>query len=130
MTPASDINHLLTVSKRLVILGKFNISVRKGQVTLLGATLRASETSYTVFAPSTHSLPVLRCSAAEVNEAEIKLHQCDSGIDLLKPLSSLFGRLWNDDTGALGPEFESVLKRNKKSTFQIVLFPVLQVFLR
>jgi polynucleotide 5'-hydroxyl-kinase GRC3/NOL9 len=114
---------LLTVLKRLVILGEFNLSVRKGQVTLLGATLGPSDTSHRVFAPSTHSLPVLRCLATEVDDAEIILHQCSSGIDLLKPLSSLFGKLWNDDTGAFGPEFESQLKRNKTSTFQIVLFP-------
>jgi len=98
--------------------------VRKGQVTLLGATLGPSSSSYRVFAPSTHSLPVLRCVSTDTNDAEIKLRQCNSGISLLRPLSSLFGKLWNDDTGALGSEFTSLLRKNKRSTFQIVLSPI------
>jgi polynucleotide 5'-hydroxyl-kinase GRC3/NOL9 len=90
---------------------------------LLGATLGFSDRFYRVFAPSSHSLPVLRCPATDVNDAEIELHPCNSGINRLKPLSSLFSKLWNDDTAALGSEFASLLRGNRRSTFQIVLSP-------
>lgn len=121
LIPISHTRIFINNIKRLVILGEYEITVRKGQVTLLGATLGPSESSYRVFAPSTHSLPVLRCLATDINDAEIELRQCDSGINLLKSLSSLFGKLWNDDTGALGHDFAPLLKRKKRSTFQIVL---------
>jgi polynucleotide 5'-hydroxyl-kinase GRC3/NOL9 len=106
--------------KRLVILGEYDVSVRKGQVTLLGATLGPSDSFHRVFALSTHSLPVLRCLATDTNDAEVKLRQCDSGLIRMESLSSLFGKLWNDNSGPLGSEYSSLLKENRRSTFQIV----------
>lgn len=111
---------VINIIKRLVILGVYDISIRKGRATLLGATLEPSNSFYRVFAPSTHSLPVLRCLETDINDAEIILRQCESGLDLLKPLSSLYGRLWNDGTGPLGPDYSSLLAGDKTSTFQIV----------
>ncbi|RDL32553.1 uncharacterized protein BP5553_09009 [Venustampulla echinocandica] len=111
---------LLVPGERLVILGQYELSVRKGQITLLGTTLQASEKMYRVFAPSSHALPVIRCLATDANEAEIHLNQCESGLGSMKSLSPLFGRLWNDGSRPLCSRFESLLRNKRKSTYQIV----------
>jgi polynucleotide 5'-hydroxyl-kinase GRC3/NOL9 len=107
------------INQRLVILGQFEISVQKGRITLLGATLQPSKSRYRIYAPLSHSLPVIRCLATDINEAEVCLYQCVSGLGHLKSLSPLFGRLWNDGSGPLGQEYKTLLKL-EKSTFQIV----------
>jgi polynucleotide 5'-hydroxyl-kinase GRC3/NOL9 len=86
----------------------------------MGATLPSSQTRYRVSAPSSHSIPVIRCLGTYVNDAEIRLYQCENGLDSLKSLSPLFAKLWNDGSGALGPEYQSMLQKSKTSTFQIV----------
>jgi polynucleotide 5'-hydroxyl-kinase GRC3/NOL9 len=86
----------------------------------MGSTLQASKQSYRVFASSSHSLPVMRCLAANTDGAEIHLHQCEVGLGLLESLSPLFGKLWNDKSGSLGAEYASLLQETKKSTFQVV----------
>jgi polynucleotide 5'-hydroxyl-kinase GRC3/NOL9 len=86
----------------------------------MGAPLPSSQTRYRVSAPSSHSLPVIRCLGTDVNDAEIRLYQCENGLGSLQFLSPLFGRLWNDGSGALGPEYQSMLQKSKTSTFQIV----------
>jgi hypothetical protein len=95
------------------------MSVQKGRITLLGATLQPSKSRYRVYVPLSHSLPVIRCLPTDINEAEICLHQCESGLDHLKSLSPLFGRLWNDGSGPLGHNYET-LSKIKRSSFQIV----------
>jgi polynucleotide 5'-hydroxyl-kinase GRC3/NOL9 len=86
----------------------------------MGATLPSSQTRYRVSAPASHSIPVIRCLGTDVNDAEIRLYQCETGLDSLKSLSPLFGKLWNGGSGALGPEYQSMLRKSKTSTFQIV----------
>jgi polynucleotide 5'-hydroxyl-kinase GRC3/NOL9 len=103
-----------------VILGQYEISVQKGQITLLGSTLRASKSVHRIYAPSTHSLPVIRCLATDVDGAEIRLHQSESGLRSLKALSPLFGKLWNDGSGPLGVEYGPLLRKKSRSSFQIV----------
>ncbi|PBP20836.1 RNA processing protein [Diplocarpon rosae] len=110
----------LEPGERLVILGQYEISVRKGQVTLMGSTLQQSSTFYRVFAASSHSLPVIRCSSTEVNSAEVLLRVCSSGINLLEKLSSLFGRLWQDQSDPLGPGYSNLLPKFPRTTFQIL----------
>lgn len=107
------------IYQRLVILGQFEISLQRGQITLLGATLQPSKSKYRVFVPLSHSLPVIRCLATELDEAEICLYQCETGLEHLKSLSPLFGRLWNDGCGPLGHEQSNILKQGK-SSFRIV----------
>ncbi|TVY46875.1 Polynucleotide 5'-hydroxyl-kinase [Lachnellula occidentalis] len=110
----------LAPGERLVLVGQCDITVRRGQITLLGATLQASKNLHRVYAPSSHALPVLRCMATEIDAAEVCLHQCESGLGHLKSLSPLFGKLWNDGSGPLGPDFESILRLKHGSTYQIV----------
>ncbi|TVY57268.1 Polynucleotide 5'-hydroxyl-kinase GRC3, partial [Lachnellula suecica] len=110
----------LAPGERLVLIGHYAITVRKGQITLLGATLQPSQTLYKVYAASSHALPVIRCMATDIDAAEICLHQSESGLGRLNYLSPLFGKLWNDGSGSLGPEFESLLEEKDSSTYQTV----------
>ncbi|KAH8687447.1 hypothetical protein BGZ60DRAFT_425347 [Tricladium varicosporioides] len=110
----------LVPGERLVILGQYGISVQKGQITILGSTLKASKTIHKIFAPCSHSLPVIRCLAVESNKAEICLHQSESGLGSMDYLSPLFGKLWNESPRGIGTDFESILKKQKPSTYQIL----------
>ncbi|KAL9624186.1 MAG: hypothetical protein Q9204_007893 [Flavoplaca sp. TL-2023a] len=83
----------------MTIIGQYQIWVRKGAVSVLGATLHPSSAAYRVFAPSTHSLPVIRpiwnpFGPAE-QPVEITIVSFRSGIRLLKQVSPHFGRIWS-----------------------------------
>src|ERR1700722_7374984 len=111
--------------QRLVILGQYSISVIRGQITILGATLSASETLYAVYAPSSHSLPVIRFLSSDSGKAEIRLHQSDCGIRSLRHLSPLFARLWNENSRPLEVEDHDLSSqrnssRSRSNSFQIV----------
>ena len=103
-----------------MILGQYKISVQSGQISLMSANIEASKAIFRVFAPSSHSLPVIRCRAADTDNAEIRLHQYESGLASLGALSPLYRRLWNDQSGPLGPEYQSMLRKTDSSTFRIV----------
>ncbi|KAI9745973.1 MAG: Polynucleotide 5'-hydroxyl-kinase grc3 [Claussenomyces sp. TS43310] len=111
----------VTHRERLVVLGQYRLSVIKGQITILGATLSASQKEYEVYALSSHSLPVIR-SLSRSYGAQIRLHQCDTGLHSLKHLSPLFHRLSNEDYRHLrhsGLEVEGS-KPIRSSTFHIL----------
>ena len=113
--------------QRLVVLGEYGLLVIRGQITILGATLSASETVYAVYAPSSHSLPVIRFLYSDNDKAEIRLHQSNSGLRSLRHLSPLFARLWNENS-SLEPKDPNLSRqespwRSQRSSFQIVWFP-------
>jgi polynucleotide 5'-hydroxyl-kinase GRC3/NOL9 len=91
----------------------------------MGATLLPSKVFYRVFSSSSHALPVVRCLATDVDGADVRLRPCENGLKTLYSLSPLFGKLWNDDCGPLGPEYPHLVGQDKKSTFQIVSLVVL-----
>lgn len=103
-----------------MILGQYKLRIEKGQVTLMGYTLQASETSYPVFALASHSLPVIRCLGTEIDDAEISLHQYQSGIETLAALSPLFDNLGNNHACSVGSPYDDTPQIPVKSTFQIV----------
>lgn len=81
-----------------MIIGQFDLRVREGVVTFMGATLRKSQNAHRVFVSSTHSLPYITCipkdeSASE--GAEIEILVCKTGMRMLKRISPYFGRIWN-----------------------------------
>lgn len=84
----------------LAVLGQYDIFILKGAISLMGITLHASSTAHRVYAPSTHSLPSIRCVPDPFNsarqETEIEILPYKSGLRLLKKLSPRFGRIWND----------------------------------
>lgn len=83
----------------LTLIGQYEIWVRKGAVSLLGAVLHPSSAAFRVFAPSTHSLPVIRPIRNPFGPAEqpveITITSFRSGMRLLKHLSPRFDRIWD-----------------------------------
>lgn len=61
----------------------------------MGAKLHPSPASYRVYAPSTHSLPVIKSVAGMDDYAEVEIRSCSTGLRRLKNLSSLYHRIWN-----------------------------------
>ncbi|EPE26035.1 hypothetical protein GLAREA_01947 [Glarea lozoyensis ATCC 20868] len=59
----------LAPGERLVILGQYEMLVLKGEITFLGATISATTTVHAIYAPSSHSLPVIRCLGTEIFSA-------------------------------------------------------------
>ncbi|CCU75711.1 Protein grc3/RNA processing protein Grc3 [Blumeria hordei DH14] len=106
--------------ERLVVLGQYGILVHKGEITLLGATLKRSKSLFKVYALPTHSLPVIRSKGTIISTAEISLHPVESGLENLKFLSPLYGSLWGDNCGILGPKYQNLFQESKSSTFQIL----------
>ncbi|OBT51170.1 hypothetical protein VE04_07687 [Pseudogymnoascus sp. 24MN13] len=103
---------------RVVVLGEYRLAVRKGRATLLGATLSPESTrlGVDVYAPSSHSLPVIRYLESEDNEVVISLGQLKSGLRPLKKLSPLFSRLWNESATVLDGDVGS----DERNSFQIL----------
>lgn len=102
----------------MVVLGEYIFKVLKGRVTILGATLSPDGTAggVHIYAPSSHSLPVIRYLESEDSEVIIRLGQHKSGLRPLKKLSPLFSRLWNESATVLNGEVGS----EGRSSFQIV----------
>ena len=93
--------------------------MRKGVVSLYGATTPASSKLYRVYAPSTHALPVLKSVTNPYGRygepAEVRIITAKSRIRMLKDLSLEFGRLWNESVGANG-----ATAKFKKRSFTLV----------
>ncbi|KAL9009359.1 MAG: hypothetical protein Q9173_005604 [Seirophora scorigena] len=83
----------------LCLVGQYNVWIRKGAISILGATLRQSSRIYRVFAPSTHSLPSIRPLRNPFGpgnqETSITISNCNSGLRLLGQASPKLSRLWN-----------------------------------
>ncbi|CZR57485.1 related to GRC3 Protein required for cell growth and possibly involved in rRNA processing [Phialocephala subalpina] len=113
----------LAPGERLVVLGQYELSVKKGQVTMMGSIIQASKISYPVFALLSHSVPVIRCLATDINEAEISLRQYQPGLETLGALSPLYSNLGNKNLASLGIQSQENLEKPTKSTFQILFSP-------
>ncbi|KAI4178319.1 MAG: hypothetical protein LQ348_005631 [Seirophora lacunosa] len=83
----------------LCLVGQYDIWIRKGAISVFGATLRQSSRLYRVFAPSTHSLPSVRPLRNPFGpgnqETLITISNCNSGLRLLGQASPKLSRLWN-----------------------------------
>ena len=81
------------------MVGQYDIWVRKGAVSVLGAILYPSSRLHRVYAPSTQSLPCIRPVTnpyGPANQAtELTIITCMSRIRALRHLSPKFGRIWN-----------------------------------
>ncbi|KAI1002845.1 Polynucleotide 5'-hydroxyl-kinase [Podosphaera aphanis] len=114
---------ILSPGQRLIVLGQYDIFIHKGEITLLGATLKPSKKKYRVFAPLTHALPVIRCLGTSTSNAEISLHPVQSDLELLKTLSPLFSNLWSSGQGSSGFSHKEHQSTRQKS-FDILFSPV------
>lgn len=79
----------------LVLVGQYDLWVKRGLVSLMGAKLHPSPQVYRVYAPSTHSLPVIKCVAGVDGVAEVEIKSCSTGITRLGDLSPLYQCIWN-----------------------------------
>ena len=83
----------------LALVGQYDLWVRKGAVSVLGAVIHSSSTLHRVFAPSSHSLPCIRHVqnpyGPSNQPAEISVISCSTRIRLLRRLSKKFKRIWN-----------------------------------
>ncbi|KAL4872366.1 hypothetical protein BDV12DRAFT_162080 [Aspergillus spectabilis] len=79
----------------IVLIGHYDLWVKRGVVSLMGAKLHPSPRVYRVYAPSTHSLPVIKCVTGVDGAAEVEFKSCHSGISRLRDLSPLSQRVWN-----------------------------------
>ncbi|KAL4980408.1 hypothetical protein BDW66DRAFT_166544 [Aspergillus desertorum] len=79
----------------IVLIGHYDLWVKRGVVSLMGAKLHPSPRVYRVYAPSTHSLPVIKCVTGVNGAAEVEFKSCHSGITRLRGLSPLYQRVWN-----------------------------------
>lgn len=61
----------------------------------MGAKLYPSSRAYRVYAPSTHSLPVIKCVSGVSGEAEVELKSCHNGLARLRDISPLYQKIWN-----------------------------------
>jgi len=114
----------LLPAERLTVVGEYDLVVHEGEITIMGATLLPFEKLHRVYAPSSHSLPVIRCAAnPEVEYAKLQLRQTSGGLGSLKNLSPLFGKMFDKYLGPLGKNHK--YRRTKgysgrHSTFQLV----------
>ncbi|KAL9609589.1 MAG: hypothetical protein Q9167_005662 [Letrouitia subvulpina] len=96
---STELSLRLRENDTIILIGQYDLWVRKGAVSLYGAVLHPSSQLHRVYAPSTHALPSLRLAPNPYGPAkqiaEITLSACKSRIRLLNQLSPKFSRIWN-----------------------------------
>ncbi|KXG48723.1 Pre-mRNA cleavage complex II Clp1 [Penicillium griseofulvum] len=104
----------------LALLGHYDLWVKRGVVSLMGAKLHPSSQLHRVYAPSTHSLPVIKCVAGIDGEAEVEIKSCTSGISRLRDLSPLYQRIWAGDNTAADKITLKGAAKDSKRTFSVL----------
>lgn len=84
----------------------------------MGAKLFACPNLLRVFAPSTHSLPVIKCVSGIEGYAEIEVRSCFNGISRMREMSPLYDRIWN--SGSTVADEEAFHTSGLQRTFSIV----------
>ncbi|KAL8758531.1 MAG: hypothetical protein Q9184_003898 [Pyrenodesmia sp. 2 TL-2023] len=89
----------LKAGDTIVLVGQYDLWVRRGAVSVLGAVLYANPKTQRIFAPSTHSLPVIKPIRNPYGSGHqqtiITVSNCSSGLRMLRQVSPKFCRLWN-----------------------------------
>jgi polynucleotide 5'-hydroxyl-kinase GRC3/NOL9 len=104
----------------LALLGHYDLWVKRGVVSLMGAKLHPSSKLHRVYAPSTHSLPVIKCVSGIDGEAEVEITSCNSGIARLRELSPLYQRIWTGENTAADKLTLKGVGKDTKRTFSVV----------
>jgi polynucleotide 5'-hydroxyl-kinase GRC3/NOL9 len=73
------------------VVGLYSLWVKRGRVSLLGATLEASSTLHHVFVPVTHAIPSI---TATHGLAELVISMKENGIRYLGDISRHFAGIW------------------------------------
>jgi polynucleotide 5'-hydroxyl-kinase GRC3/NOL9 len=94
--------------------------VKRGVISLVGSKLHASPSLHRVYAPSTHSLPVIKYVSGAEGYAEVEIRSCRAGIDGLGGLSPLYSRVWNE---AVTEADKTLAREATKRSFSVVSSP-------
>lgn len=86
----------------------------------MGAKLHPSSRVYRVYAPSTHSLPVIKCVAGVDGEAEVEFKSSNSGLSRLRDISPLYQRIWNGQNTAADKVTLKDAPKKSRRTFSVV----------
>ncbi|KAJ6131607.1 hypothetical protein N7523_001313 [Penicillium sp. IBT 18751x] len=104
----------------LVLIGQYDLWVKRGIVSVMGAKLHPSSRVYRVYAPSTHSLPVIKCVSGVDGEAEVEIKSCSSGLARLRNLSPLYQRIWNGQNTAADNLTLKGASQDSRRTFSVL----------
>ncbi|KAL3436527.1 polynucleotide 5'-hydroxyl-kinase grc3 [Aspergillus tetrazonus] len=104
----------------IVLIGQYDMWVKRGVVSLMGAKLHPSPRVYRVYAPSTHSLPVIKCVTGVNGAAEVEFRSCHSGITRLRDLSPLYQRLWNSGNTPADKLSLKAVEQDARRTFSVL----------
>ncbi|KAJ5684244.1 uncharacterized protein N7477_000589 [Penicillium maclennaniae] len=104
----------------LVLIGQYDLWVKRGIVSVMGAKMHPSSRVYRVYAPSTHSLPVIKCVSSVDGEAEVEIKSCSSGLARLRDLSPLYQRIWNGQNTAADKLTLKGASQGSRRTFSVL----------
>ena len=85
----------LEADDTLCFVGEYCVQVLAGSLAFYGAVLEAGSEAFTVFAPSTHDLPLFECKS---DHATAIFKSVYTGLRTLGRLSPLFSKIWNAKT--------------------------------
>lgn len=91
----------LQKDQEITAIGQYDLCVKRGVINVMGAKLTSlTGQSHRVYAPSTHSLPSIRCVAIDhrVGHCLIELHSCHSRLPTLNRVSLHFRSIWNSES--------------------------------
>ncbi|KAK2743272.1 Polynucleotide 5'-hydroxyl-kinase grc3 [Myotisia sp. PD_48] len=84
----------LKLKSTLAVIGQYDLWVKRGVVSICGAKLDPNPRLYRVFAPSTHSLPVIKAVSGSEGYAEVELFSVFDGLCDLWRISPLYDQIW------------------------------------
>lgn len=102
------------------MIGHYDLWVKRGVVSLMGAKLHPSPRVYRVYAPSTHSLPVIKCVTGVDGAAEVEFKSCHSGLTRLRDMSPLYQRVWNSGNSPADKLSLKTVRQDVRRTFSVV----------
>lgn len=86
------------LSQTLAILGQYDVWVKRGVVSIMGAKLNPSPTLHRVHAPSTHPIPTLKSVYGAQGFVELEIISCFNGPARLRTLNPIYRRITNSTT--------------------------------
>ncbi|PWW71636.1 hypothetical protein C7212DRAFT_367157 [Tuber magnatum] len=116
--PAQDGSCIVRMT--LVILGEYELCVRKGTITISGAKLTREFGHCQVFAPTTHALPEIACvkvkGKREGSGAEILVTQTESGVRNLGRTCPVANGIWEPSRDGGGRSFHPLMSKKLFTT--------------
>lgn len=85
----------LLEGQTVCFIGLYDLCVQRGAVEVCRATLYEGAKPQTIYAPSTHALPIIRCISSAVISL-VSVPSAAKRMGLLQQFSPLFRRIWND----------------------------------